>query len=213
MKHENMLNALVVHESWFGNTATVAQAVASALSEEGFQVRCVPVAEAPLGAVECDLLVVGAATHAFGLSRPATRLEAIKKGATDVSTTFGVREWLDQLPKSRYGAVCAAAFDTRANRARRVPFSAAPAARRRLLRDGFEVVGEPVGFVVEDVSGPLREGEVDRAFAWGRGIAVAARDRLVTCRGIGSLVPQPPGRTVTGVGSGDTATARRHAGP
>jgi flavodoxin len=180
MRDKADVSALVVYESWFGNTAATARAVASGLALEGLQVRCLPVSDAPLGPVSCDLLVVGAPTHAFGLSRPATREEALSKGATDVgSTTFAMREWLDQLPDQRHDTICAASFDTRADKARRLPFSAAPAARRRLLKRGYHDAGEPVGFAVDDISGPLLDGELERASAWGRDLAVTTKDHFV----------------------------------
>lgn len=179
MKDEHILTALVVYESWFGNTAAVAGAVAAGLTMDGFEVRCLSVSDAPRGPVDCSLLVVGAPTHAFGLSRPATRKEALTKGAADGgSTAFGAREWLDQLPAEGNGSGCAASFDTRVGKVRRLPFSAAPAARRRLVEHGYHYVGNPVGFLVDDTSGPLLDGELERACAWGRDLADLTRDQV-----------------------------------
>lgn len=43
----------------------------------------------------------------------------------------------------------------------------------RLTRAGGTLVAEPEGFVVLDSEGPLKEGEVERAAAWGRTLAGA----------------------------------------
>ena len=41
-----------------------------------------------------DLLVVGAPTHAFSLSRPGTREEAVRQGAPAEHARTGIPEWL-----------------------------------------------------------------------------------------------------------------------
>jgi hypothetical protein len=41
---------------------------------------------------------------------------------------------------------------------------------RRLRHRGYEMVAPPAGFIVEDVEGPLRPGELERARAWGAGL-------------------------------------------
>lgn len=184
--------ALVVHESWFGNTAAVADAVAQGLSREGFEVACVDVARAPRGELTYDLIVVGAPTHAFGLSRIATREDAVERGAKASDAAFGIREWLEQLPQDDTG-ICAAAFDTRADKARRLPFAAAPAARRRLTKHGYPLIGDQVGFLVEGTAGPLLEGELERARAWGREVGVATRDHLAR-HGAAGGAAQPAAR-------------------
>ena len=93
-----MKNALVVYESMFGATRQVAEAVADGLSRSA---RCtvVEVGDAPTVVdKDVDLLVIGAPTHAFGLSTPDTRHEAQKETNTPViSRDLGVREWLAAL--------------------------------------------------------------------------------------------------------------------
>ncbi len=59
----------------------------------------------------------------------------------------------------------AAAFYTRGDF--RFAGGAAPAIARRLRGHGCRHVAEPEGFVTGDAEGPLREGELDRAKAWG----------------------------------------------
>ncbi len=162
------MKALVVYESMFGNTGRIARAVADGLATsmeaEACDVR-------RLGATlpdDVDLLVLGAPTHAFSLSRPSTRADAMRQGAPPQDPSVGLREWIaEQSLAGRTVAV----FDSRAAKARHLPGSAARSAARMLRRRG---VARPLGvtsFYVADVAGPLVDGELDRAAAWGRELA------------------------------------------
>jgi hypothetical protein len=169
--------ATVVHESMFGNTTAIAEAVSDGLRAAEMQVT-----EGEVSAIEpgslpaCDLIVVGAPTHAFSLSRPATRADAVRQGAPAGPGTTGLREWIGLLPDVPRGdrrpgrAPRVAVFDTRASKVRRVPASASRRAATMLRHKGYRLVGTPTGFLVEDVSGPLVPGEIDRARAWGRAL-------------------------------------------
>ena len=151
--------ALVVFESFFGNTEMVARAIAEALgAPTAARARRVDALE-PGDLANVDLLVVGSATRAFGPS-PATQA------------------WLKGLPPGRLEGVRVAAFDTRVDVAqvgnpfltflvRRLGYAAEKVARA-LERAGGVPAGAPAGFVVEGKEGPLREGETDRARAWAR---------------------------------------------
>lgn len=163
--------ALVVHESLFGNTARLAEAVADGLRGHGFEVEVTPVAQAPVLAdlEELDLLVVGAPTHAFSLSRPATRSDAVRQGAEGVATT-GLREWLASGPAS--GPVPTVCFDTRADKVRHLPGSAARKATRLAKEAGLSVSTPAESFYVQDVSGPLLPGELARAATWGHDLTI-----------------------------------------
>lgn len=168
------MDALVVVESMFGNTRQVAEAVAEGLSAGGARrVAVVDVAQAPTAVPEgVGLLVVGAPTHVFGMTRASTRRSAVDAGAHPASVDRGVREWLLELDVPAH-AVPAAAFDTRVGL--RVPSgSAARAVLRRLRRCGFRPAARATTFYVEG-NGPLVDGELDRARAWG--------ERLVRERG------------------------------
>lgn len=175
------MRALVVYESMFGNTAQVAEAVAKGLVEglddgtgAGHDVRLLSVERAPAPLVEpVDLLVVGGPTHAFSMSRPNTRADAVRQGAPSVSRdSNGIREWIDGLDPGRH-AEAVATFDTRAAKARHLPGSAAKGAAKALRRKGFAPTVRPVSFWVADVAGPLLDGELDRARAWGVELASA----------------------------------------
>ncbi|MFC7363325.1 flavodoxin family protein [Nocardioides astragali] len=161
------MNTLVVYESMWGNTKTVAEAVAAGI---GSDARAVPVTEAPVpvpGGV--DLLVVGGPTHAFSLTRPSTRRDAIAKGAPAGPTEPGVREWLAQLEASDHLDV--ATFDTRVGSVRHLPGSAAKAAGKEVRRHHLGRLVATSSFYVDDMAGPLLPGEVERARLWGEELA------------------------------------------
>ncbi len=173
-----MTRVLVVVESMFGSTRAVGEAVADGLrtSSDVEAVDVVDVAEAPAGPA-VELLVLGGPTHAFGLSRPATRADAAQRGAalSDGDRATGLREYLTVLAAGPLPA-SVATFDTRV-RKRGVPGSAARAAARRLARSGSRAPLPPETFWVADVAGPLLPGELDRAREWG--IRLAATSRVV----------------------------------
>ena len=164
-----MTRALVVFESMFGNTERVARAVAEGLAEHIHVnlVRAGPDVTLP---DDVDLVVVGGPTHAFGMSRPSTRVSAGQQGAGESAAGTGLREWLDTLPGPMGHRPATAAFDTRIRKPG-VPGSAARSAARRLRHAGLPVVVPPMSFWVNGTGGPLLPGEEDRASSWGRELA------------------------------------------
>ena len=161
------MRALVVYESSFGNTASVARAVWEGLFSRVQDVALLDVSGAPHPLpAELDLLVVGGPTHAFGMSRPATRADAqAQAGVGRAEATIGLRDWVASLePPER--AVYAATFDTRIY-SPHLPGSAAVGAMRALRRAGLQLTAESESFWVLGTRGPLRDGELERAHAWG----------------------------------------------
>jgi flavodoxin len=171
------MRALVVYESMFGNTRTIAEAIAAGLAER-FEVTLTEVGEAPHRVPgDVGLLVVGGPTHAFGLSRSSTRRDAGKQaGGPDglVSPGLGIREWLGDLEP--HPGLPAATFDTHIDK--RFPGSAAGAAKKRLQARGYSVRAAE-SFHVTDTRGPLSEGEEARARTWAKELA----GRLVIATG------------------------------
>jgi flavodoxin len=163
--------ALIAYESMFGNTKKVAEAVARGLRSRGYETALHDVARDGHGVpVPADLLVVGAPTHAFSLSRPSTRDDAVRQGAS-VPTGFGLREWLGSLPSSPDHFSAVAAFDTRVDKVRKLPMGAGRTAAKIAKRRGFPIIDRPQGFTVHDTGGPLCAGELERAEDWGRRLA------------------------------------------
>ena len=168
------LRALVVYESMFDNTEHVAQAIVRGLQRSGFDAHSAPVTSlASTGPVHVDLLLLGAPTHAFSLSRRSTRADAVRQGARPERERIGAREWIGRVEPRRFGTDRVAVFDTREARVRRLPLAAGVTAARLLRRRGFRLLRKPVAFVVEGPRGPLAKGEEDRAEWWGRVIGAA----------------------------------------
>jgi len=165
------MKAVIVYESLFGNTERVAHEIADALAQDGNRAVVADVrGVGPDDLAGSDLLVVGAPTHAFSLSRPSTREDAVRQGADPARAAFGVREWLENLQAAFPVATerpQVAVFDTRVEKVRRLPGSAAKRAAKSLRSLGFPVLDRPTSFYVADVQGPVAAGESDRAHAWG----------------------------------------------
>jgi hypothetical protein len=164
------MRALIVFESMFGNTQSIACAIAEGL-EEAYDVSIADVSGMPR-AHGVDLLVVGGPTHAFSMSRPSTREDAARKGTVrSGSVAAGLREYFDCSPVLH--GIPAAAFDTKINKPL-VPGSAARKAQKELRRLGCRIVLPAENFLVTDTAGPLVEGERERARSWGAALAAAA---------------------------------------
>ncbi|GAA4606685.1 hypothetical protein BJY16_005953 [Actinoplanes octamycinicus] len=168
------MRALVIYESMFGNSAAVARSVAAGLAQ-ACDVTLADVRDSPsLDGV--DLLVLGGPTHAFGMSRPATRADAARQGTVRPGAqAAGIREFLDRAP--RLAGLAVAAFDTRSN----TPLPAGSAGRkaiRRLRGLGGRQVLEVESFRVESAQGPLVAGEEDRARVWGETLAATVRPSM-----------------------------------
>jgi hypothetical protein len=175
---EGSIRALVAYESMFGNTERVAKAVAAGLGLENVEASVFDVSgPSPVDVRDVDLLVVGAPTHAFSLSRPTTRAEAISQGGRETAEDSGMREWIESLPGD-WTPPLAAAFDTRVSKVRYLPASASRRAAHLLAKHGCRLVASPAGFLVQGVPGPLESRQVEHAIAWARQVAVAAQNRL-----------------------------------
>lgn len=170
------MKALVVYESMWGNTEQVARSIADGLAQE-LEVTVVEAVEAPdIIPPDVALTVIGGPTQAFSLSRPQTRHDAVRQGATQGDESVGIREWMGRLqPHGLAGQV--ATFDTRIDKVRRLPGSAAKKAAKLARHEGFTAAARPESFYVADISGPLLPGELDRSRDWGIQLAEAAVKR------------------------------------
>jgi flavodoxin I len=156
------MKALIVYDSFFGNTEQIARAIGRGLGapEQVEVLRVGGVTPDKLRGVE--LLVVGSPTRGFRPSEAATK-------------------FLNGLPAARLQGVKVAAFDTRVsvqdvnNRflsftVRFFGYAAEPISKKLVQKGGVQIVA-PEGFIVKGTEGPLREGEVERASSWAAGIA------------------------------------------
>ncbi|MFN8027161.1 MAG: flavodoxin domain-containing protein [Acidimicrobiia bacterium] len=171
------MHAVVVYESMFGNTHTVAEAIGAGIGTV-MEVDVLSVHEATADRLDgAVLLVVGGPTHVHSLSRASTRATAVAD-ADDPEKHLsldpdahgdGLREWFDGI--DRLGGA-AAAFDTRVDMPPALSGRASKAIAKRLRKDGCTLVAEPESFLV-DRDSHLEPNEVARATAWGVTLAAA----------------------------------------
>lgn len=161
------MKALVVYESYWGNTAAVAEAIA-----EGFGpgAQAVTTDQASDAAVtEADLIVAGAPVIAFGLVSDKMRNSLVadsEKAPSPPDLSHpSMRSWLEHLPA---GHGRSAAFETRIWWS---PRGATGTIGRGLAGAGYRPVAKGRGFIVTGTYGPLRDGELERAREWGAELA------------------------------------------
>ena len=164
------MRALVVYESSFGNTGRIARAIWDGHVQSPAGRPLLEVGAAPTRLpLDLELLVVGGPTQVFGMSRPVTRADAqTQAGTTALGPTTGVREWLAALEAP--GGPCVPRRSTRASTAPTCPVPPPVGAWRALRRAGFDVAAEAESFWVLGTKGPLRDGELERAYSWGVGL-------------------------------------------
>ena len=163
-----MTRALIVVESYFGNTRAIAEAVAAGLIEGGIEAQMVDVAQAPGTLPEdLDLLALGAPTHNRGLPTAATRAKAREQAASGEASP-GIGEWLETvaIPAS----IDAAAFDTVISKGWLSGSAAKAIAKTLQRRQGRRTVSVR-SFVVTASKGPLATGQESDARSWGRELA------------------------------------------
>ncbi|MEO6703157.1 MAG: flavodoxin domain-containing protein [Jatrophihabitantaceae bacterium] len=167
------MRAVVVYESMYGNTRQVAQAIAAGLAER-LVALALPVSQAgPLALAGAELIVVGGPTHAWSMSRPATRTSAAEQAPAkglvmdESASGIGVREWLATRPgEPRW----VAAFDTRLNAPAALTGRASRSISQQLRRYQLPILDRPQSFLVSKAN-KLADGELDRARDWGRLLA------------------------------------------
>jgi flavodoxin len=146
------MKALIVYDSVYGNTEKIAKAVAEAITPSN-EVKVLRVGEAnPSELASVNLLIVGSPTHA-GRPVPA------------------VQDFLKKVPELSLKGISVAAFDTRISKKIVGVFGyAAGRIAGNLKKKGGTLIASPEGFFVTGGQGPLREGELERAAGWAKGI-------------------------------------------
>lgn len=162
------MRALIVYESMYGNTRDIALAIADGIGSD-VHTDVVEVGQAPSEpGSDVDLLIVGAPTHLFGLSRRRTRpVDPSGNGYPDAGTAC-LREWLDGLSPST-NQRDALTFETRL-RVMGVTGSAAKGGAKRLRKRGYRILWPSQSYYLTRPTGPLVDREHERARLWGRWI-------------------------------------------
>jgi len=169
------MRATVAYESMFGNTRAIAEAIAAGLRAglpESAEVTTEEIG-ALSGSPEVDLLVIGTPNHGFSLPRADSRTQA--QGFTTeriVTSGTGVREWLDTVATTSIGAF--AVFDLRMAQPQLLVRldHASSTVEKALRKAGVTAAAPAEHFRVVDRTGPLGDGEIERARAWGRSLAM-----------------------------------------
>jgi len=170
------MKAVVVYESHWGNTAAIARAIASGL---GPDTPVLATDEATDSAIaEADLIVAGAPVIAFRLATESMR-ERIAEDAGSAPnqpdlTHPSMRAWLDGIPA---GTGLSAAFETRLHWS---PGGATGAIEHGLAKAGYRRLAKAHKFFVTGSNGPLRDGELEAARAWGSELALAVEAMTVS---------------------------------
>lgn len=161
------MKVIVVYESFWGNTAAVAKAIAEGLGPDA---RVMSTSDAKGEAVAgVGLIVAGSPIIGFQLPTEKMRKDmAAKPGKApsppDISHP-SMRSWLESLQK---GSGKAAAFETGF---RLSPGGAAGTILKMLKTSGYEPLAKKERFMVKGSYGPVRPGELERAKAWGAELA------------------------------------------
>ncbi|MCJ7667770.1 MAG: flavodoxin family protein [Anaerolineae bacterium] len=146
------MKALIVYDSVYGNTEEIARAIAGAITPSD-GVKVLRAGEANPSELESiGLLIVGSPTQG---GRP----------------TPAIQDFLNKVPEPAIKGVNVAAFDTRFSTKLVGIFGyAAGKIADNLKGKGGTLVASPEGFFVKGKEGPLKEGELERAAGWARGI-------------------------------------------
>lgn len=144
------MKALIIYDSLYGNTEKIAKTVGSAIAGEVKVLRPGEVNPSDLKSIE--LLIIGSPTQG---GRP----------------TKVIQELLNRLPESDIKGINVASFDTRFSTKLVGIFGyAAGKIADNLKRKGGTLILPPEPFFVKGREGPLKEGELERAAAWGKRI-------------------------------------------
>ncbi len=165
------MKAIVVYESHWGNTAAIARAIAEGLGAGAQALSTAEAKGAPLAGA--DLIVAGAPVLGFSLPRNSM-LQSMRAGgpryktAPDVSNP-SMRAWLEGLAA---GGGRMATFETRIWWS---PGGSTGGIERGLEQKGYKKLVPAQRFIVTGQEGPLREGEIEKARAWGADLARAMK--------------------------------------
>ena len=146
------MKVLIVYDSAYGNTEKIARAIAGALTPSG-EVKVLRPGEVNPSELESvALLIVGSPTQG---GRP----------------TPAIQDFINRVPERAIKGVNVAEFDTRFSTKLVGIFGyAAGKIANSLKRKGGTLISSPEPFFVKGKEGPLKEGELERASDWAKGI-------------------------------------------
>lgn len=153
------MKALIVYDSFFGNTEKIAQAIGNSLgSKENIETLRVSEVK-PEQLIGLELLIVGSPTRVF---RP----------------TKTIMDFINKIPLNVLKGVKVAAFDTRISTVdvnsrflnilvKLFGYASKPIAYKLEKKEGSLII-PPEAFFVKASEGPLKDGELERAADWAK---------------------------------------------
>ncbi len=154
------MKIIIIYDSLYGNTKVIAKTIAKAMPEG--LAEALDVSEIQFDRViPADLIVVGSPTHG---GRPKQAMQ----------------EFLQRIPVNALAGKRVAAFDTRfleveqnlpLRMLMKVTGYAAPKILKILEERGGRKIASAQGFIVTGKQGLFKDGEVERAAAWGKELA------------------------------------------
>jgi menaquinone-dependent protoporphyrinogen IX oxidase len=155
------MNGIVIYDTSHGNNKMIAEAVAETLKESSFEVALSYVKNVKkLGADDYDFLVIGSPTR-MGMMSFAVRwfINGKIKG----------KDWKDK-PFAAFGTNLAQSIEKNGP-------SAAEKIARKLVGKGLRQILPVLRPAVLGISGPLREGEVEKAKEWTHELASKLKEK------------------------------------
>ncbi|MFC2036217.1 flavodoxin family protein [Chloroflexota bacterium] len=144
------MKVLVVYDSTYGNTESIAKSIGGAITGDVKVLRPDKVNLSELESI--DLLIIGSPTQG---GRPTTVIQ----------------NFLKIVPEVTIKGIPVATFDTRFSTIWvRIFGYAAGRIANNLKRNDATLIASPEAFFVKGTKGPLKEGELERAASWGKGI-------------------------------------------
>jgi len=145
------MKVLIVYDSVYGNTEKIAKAIGGSITGD---VKVFRVGEAnPSEIKTIDLFIIGSPTQG---GRP----------------TPAIQDFLNKIPEPSLQGINIAVFDTRMSTKFVGIFGYAAGRIASSLKGKGSTLAVPTeGFFIKGTQGPLKEGELERAAAWAKGIA------------------------------------------
>jgi len=151
------MKILIVYDSFFGNTQEIAESIAGSFDSVGNIILKKVDEVSPEDIFYIDLIVIGSPTRKFGPSESITRfLKTIHpKSLNGVKVTaFDTRMAIEDVT-SKFLKFMMMIFGY-----------AAKSIANKLVKKGGYLIAPPLGFYVNGMEGPLKEGEAERAGNW-----------------------------------------------
>ena len=145
------MKTIIIYDSMYGSTEKIAKAIAGAFPPGDVQVfRAGETDSIPQ---DTGLLVIGSPTQGGRQTKP-------------------LQDFMDKVLTSPTNNTKFAVFDTRlANKLVVIFGYAAQRIADALKKKGITLILPPERFIVKGAKGPLKEGELERAAAWGKELA------------------------------------------